>query len=502
MDLKGWIRRLPRGVLKRTAITFTALLIAAVAIMLGVRAQGSPWPIIGRGLNAPAPQSVLDTEWVPELPLSTLSIPITYDLTPVIEALEGAVPWRYGSLADRYDVESNDRAAVAFTLRRGPFRARLVGDVARLSTTITYQGRGWYDPPLLPEIRASCGTDENEGPPRAIVAISARIALYDDWRLGGRAWVDRVVAASQENRDRCRVTPLNIDVTERVLTAANGLIVGYLPQMEAAIARIDLRSRVERWWEILHQPIELTDNVWLNIEPVSVHRGETEGRGQTLVASVGITARPRIVLGDRPRGTLTPLPPLDTATVEEGLRIHATGRADYRNISEQLNARLSGAVLEREGRTLEVQELRLRGIGGGRLSLEMTFGGSTKGRLFLVGTPEFDAQSGQVHVPDLRFDVASSSLLVSGYAWLREQGVTDFLRERARWPVQDIATLAETQLRRGLNRRLSDDVELRGEVHSVEILGVYAMLGELVVHAQANAVAELVIRAAGEEVGS
>ena len=83
---------------------------------------------------------------------------------------------------------------------------------------------------------------------------------------------------------------------------------------------------------------------------------------------------------------------------------------------------------------------------------------------------------------------------MNSYAWLREPGVTEFLRERARWPVENIAEVAGAQLQRGLNRHLNDEVELRGEVRSVEILGVYAMLDELVVHAQAQAEGELLIR--------
>ncbi len=496
MDLHGWIRRFPPGAAKRLGIAAIALVALAIMVVVSLRTTGNPYWGIGRGLVAPQPASVLDAEVLPELPLSTLNIPVTYDLAPVIEALEAAVPRRYGSLADRRELESNDRVAVAFTLQRSRFRARLDGDIARVSTTITYQGRGWYDPPLLPEIRASCGTDEDEGPPRAVIALSARMTLSDDWTLGGRAQVDRVVAASDRDRDRCRVTPLNIDMTDRVLQAANRLVTEHLPQMEQSIASIDLRSRVEGWWAILHEPIELAPDVWLTIDPVSVRRGETEGTGQTLVASVGLSARPRVVLGARPVRTVAPLPPLDSATVrEEGLRIHATGKADYRNVSAQLNERLSGQSFEHDGRVLTVRRLRLRGIGGGRLALEMTFEGSGKGRVFLVGTPEFDASTGQVHVPDLEFDIASSSLLVNSYAWLREQAVTDFLRERARWPLEDIASLAEAQLRRGLNRRLSDEVELKGEVRSVEVLGVYAMLDELVVHAEALADGELIVRA-------
>lgn len=476
-------------------------LVVAVLAISGLSWTRALW--LRRALIAPEPTSILDDEWVPDLPTSVLNVPITYELDPVIAELEQSVDRVFGSIDERHELETNDRVSVAFEARRSPFRARLDGDVARVSTTLTYQGQGWYDAPLLPEVGASCGMEDDNGPPpRVVVELSARLALDPEWTLLADARVNRIAPASDEDRDKCRVTPFNIDMTGRVISAANDLLVGHLPGLEAAIASIDLRSKFQNWWAILHEPIELTDDVWLIIDPVSVHRGATRGSGTTLVTSVGLTARPRVVLGNRPEITVPELPPLDSAAVEDGLRIHAVGRGEYRKISEQLNEVLRGHELEQDGRTLVVEQLRARGIGGGRVALEVSFSGTARGRVYLVGTPQFDPVSGRVHVPDLQFDIASSNLLVNSYGWLRDQGITGLLRERARWPIEDLSALAAGQLDRGLNRFLTDGVELRGQVNSVDILGVYARVSGFVVHAQANAQAELIISDSSSAQGS
>lgn len=483
------LRELPRS-LKLTAAVLGA--VALIALMLVVL-RGNPFLGFSRGLTAPAPVAVEDSLRVPELPPSTLNVPVTYDLTPVVEALEGVVPRRFGSLDERHDVESNDRLSVAFALRRTPFTVELDGSRARVSTLIHYQGRGWYDPPLLPEIRASCGTDEGEPQPRLAVSLAADLRLDEAWTLRGRPVVEGIGPPTDEDRDKCRITAFNVDVTGRVVGAAERLLTDHAPRVEEALAGIDLRSRFEGWWSLLHDPISLGDDIWLVIDPVAVSRGPSRGVGSTLVASVGLRARPRIQIGERPQVTASPLPALDSADVSEGLLIRATGSAEYRAISRQLNEHLSGRELERDGRTLKVRRLRVYGIGGGRLSLEMTFEGSARGRIFLVGTPAYDPVTEHVHVPDLDFDVATSSLLVSGYTWLSRQGIVELLREQARWPIADLNSLAIEQLRRGLNRRLSDDVRIRGDVESVDVLGVYAMRDELVVHAQARATGELIV---------
>ena len=488
---------------RRSALVVSAMVaLGAVSVaVLGPRT--TPMPSVlslwATKVDVPEPEVTEDRIVVPELPPSTLSMPVTYDLTPIIDVLERRVPRVYGSLEDRKDVPSNRRAKAAFELRRSPFQAELDGDVARVSSIVRYRGRAWYDPPLLPEVSASCGTGDGEDSPRAVIALSARLTLDDDWTLRGRARLDRVAPYSETDRDRCRITPLRIDVTDRVIDAANGLLTDNLPQVDAALARIDLRSRFEQWWTLLSDPIELAEDVWLVIDPQGVRRGPTRGEGQTLIASVGLSARPRIVLGERPQSLAQPLPPLDSASVEHGLHIQASGIAEYRAANRRLNEILGGRVLERDGRRLRIRKLRGYGIGGGKMAFEVTFDGTARGRVFLVGTPAYQADSGFVHVPDLDFDVSTSNALVSGVDWIAHQGLAQLLRERAQWTVDDITSLAEDQLRRGLNRRLSDQVHLSGTVDGVDILGVYPTQEHLVVHVSAQATGELLI---GQEVES
>ena len=479
----------------------------AIFAVLGLFFRGTGGYGIGVGgffaprIEAPEPELSDFDEAVPEVAPSVLTVPIAYDLTPVFEMLEARVPRSLGSLAERRQLESNDRVSVAYELTRSPFNAAFQGETARLSSVISYKARAWYDARLLPEVRASCGTGEDP-PPRIRVGLSARLTIGEDWGLKGRTRIDRLQPYTDEDRDKCRITPLNIDVTERVIGAAQSALVDHLPAIEASLQGIDLRSRFERWWAALQEPISLDDNLWLVIDPIEVHRGPASGTGQALQAVVSLTAKPHVVLGDRPTIDPRPLPPLDTASVTDGLRIQAEGTLDYQAASARLNEALEGHELELPGGTIRLGSLSVRGIGAGRLALEMTFSGSAKGRLFLMGTPEFDPESRMIHVPDLEFDVASRSLLVQGLDWMAHPSVLETLRERARWETDDVVALAEQQLNRGLNRALSDDVRLIGSVESVDVTGLYPQRDHLVVHASAAARARLVIVEADSAVAS
>ena len=279
-----------------------------------------------------------------------------------------------------------------------------------------------------------------------------------------------------------------------MINAARGQLEQNTHVIDEALGRVDLKGRLERYWHTIREPIRLADDVWLIINPTEVHRGPAGGRGLTLEAFVGLTASPQLVLGERPIVDSIPLPPLLEADLDEGLHILLDGRAEYDAASRLLNRELAGRTLEWGDNRVVLRRIRVLGIGGGRMAVEVEFGGTLRGRVFLVGTPTIDERANEVWVPDLDFDVATRSLLVSGAAWLAHGELVAFLRERARIPVADVIDLASEQLLRGLNRELSDEVRLAGEVERVEVLAVEAYRENFIVRSHALARARMEIR--------
>lgn len=448
----------------------------------------------GAGLDAPPPAITADTEPETALPPSSLAVPISYDMTSIAAKLEEVVPRRYGDLETRARLASNNRVEVALEATRLPFRVELDGLTARVSSTISYRVRAWYDPPIGPSVSASCGTGDDDPPRRVAVALTADLDLTRDWTLASRARVGRVAPASPYDRDRCRITFLRLDMTDQLVGAARKLLRDHTDDIDRAVAALDVRSNFEEWWNVLQTPIELTDSVWLVINPLVVRKGVVSGSGLQLTANVGLTAMPRIVVGARPALLAVPLPPLDTGSVGDGLHILVEGVIDYDVASGFLREQLEGREFSGAGQRIRIRDVALSGIGGGRLALRVDFDGSTKGTVYFVGTPRFDPDTRQVWVPDLDFDVASESIRVRGLAWLARDQAVGFLRERARFPIGDPVRLGHQYLAEGLNRNLSDDVRLSGEVISVAPLDVHATQRVLRVRAIAEAAARLTIR--------
>jgi hypothetical protein len=461
---------------------FTALALAAV-----LAAACNP----KLDVDAPAPAMLADLDTLPTLPTSTLDIPLTYDLSPVVKDLERVVPKTFGDINERREL-ANKRIHIAYEATRDPFTVSLNGQTANISGVVHYKGRGWYKPPIGPEISSSCGiTDER---PRARIAIASTLSITPEWRLRGKTRIADVEPYSTERRDQCRVTAFKINITDKVITSAREKLENQQTNIDRRIASINLRPRFESWWHLLERPIPLTDSVWLVLNPSAVRMGQTVGVKKTLVTALGFSASPRVVTGARPAVTESPLPPLHPAAVGNGLHILLEGVVDYDLATDLLRRQLRGKTVERAGQKLVVDDVRLFGIGGGKLALELRFHGTSKGHVYLVGTPRYDVSTNELYVPDFDYDVGSGNLLVQGLEWVKHDDVREFFRKQARWSVGDVMETGKTQLLKGLNRDLAPGVRLSAEVSQVQGLSVHARRTGIRLRAQADANARLTVK--------
>jgi hypothetical protein len=443
-------------------------------------------------IEAPPPAVTADTDTLPSLPTSTLDIPLTYDLSPVVRALENAVPKKFGNIDERHEVKGQPRMHVAFEARRDPFQVSLDGQVAHLTATLHYAGKGWYKAPVVPEVSGSCGIGGE--PPRLRIEVTDALRITPDWKLRGKTRIGDIEPPTQANRDKCRVTVFNINVTDRVVQATRDILEGKRSMVDQKIASLDIRSRFEEWWHLLQRPIPLTDSVWLQINPSAVRMGEAVGVKRTLVTALGFSASPHVITGTKPPTVETPLPPLYPAAVGDGLHILLEGVLDYLLATRLLQKELVGKIIEGKGQTLVVKDVRLFGIGGGKLALELNFRGTVSGRIYFIGTPRYNPATNELFVPDLDYDTGTANLLVSGFEWVKHDDIRDYFREHAQWPVGDIVAQGREQLSKGLNRDLAPGVRLTAEVKTVQGLAVHAQRRAIRLRARADANARLTVR--------
>jgi len=352
-----------------------------------------------------------------------------------------------------------------------------------MRATLSYTARGYYKPPIGPTLSATCGGDNER--PRIIVELVTPLTVTADWHLKSKASLGYLVPASDEPRDRCRVSILRYDVTERVIDAARRGLTGQLPKIDQQVAQVDLTTLATGWWKLLNRPIRLADSVWLVLHPQQLRLGTVAGQGHVLTIGVGLNAMPRVVTGFLSRDSAPPLPALAHGGVSDGYHIMVDGLVDYQTAARGITAALGGKTFTKGGQTVRIRSVDVTPLTGGRLALTIHFIGDTDGRLRFLGTPRYDPILGVMRVPDLDYDLDTSNELINAYAWLRSDALRSQFRDAVHISVQPALDRGKALLIKGLNRKLGDAVTLSATVDSVAVYGVYVTRMGLLVRAEA-----------------
>jgi hypothetical protein len=156
-----------------------------------------------------------------------------------------------------------------------------------------------------------------------------------------------------------------------------------------------------------------------------------------------------------------------------------------------LRKAIVGRKIQIGDRSIVIRDVTIGGIGGGKVALGVRFGGSAKGIVYLTGTPNYDRESDQLLVPDLAYDLRTNDMLVRGVAWLKDDTIRDFLRERARFPVDDQLDRLRQLAENGMNRDLSKGVSLIANLDKARAVSVRATRRAILVRASASGWARL-----------
>ncbi len=436
----------------------------------------------GDSFEAPPPAMVTGVvqESLPPVPPSRLEIPVHYDLKPGLEWLESEVPGTIGNIDEKLAVKGNDRMHVAYQIMREPFRIDIEGRTATVSSVLHYQGRGWYNAPILPEVSASCGTGEDEEQPRARVTLRVTARIDSTWKFRTTSVV-KAVPLTDTERDQCEVTAAHINVTEKVLSAAEGALQGELKKVDQKIAAFPLRATVEDVWGTMQKPLRLTDSLWLLINPVVLRFLPPTTAGDTLLFQVGLEANPRIVGGARPDSSTNPLLPPDRSEAPPAqLLILSEGRLPYDVAEDILSKALAKTKIKVGKRTMSIRHLKPTPLGDGRVVVALTVSGAANGTLYAVGRPQIDS-AGVLTMPDLVIDAGTTDALTGALAWLAStDAVTEKLREAIRVNLAPTIEKARVLAEENMNRELAPGLFLRTTLTSATPAGVWAAPDALV----------------------
>lgn len=441
-----------------------------------------------------APPEVLSNvvvESLPPVPMSSLELPVRFDVRPALDWLESEVPMDIGDIEKRIQLSGNKRVHIAYHITREPFQVSYAYRTIIVSSVLHYEGRGWYNPPVLPEISASCGTGDER--PRAKLTLTFETGINDNWTLRATSKVKAEPLTDME-RDQCEVTAAHIDVTDKVLGAAEGALQGELKKIDAKLKAYPLKKKVLGVWGDMQQPLRLTDSLWLLINPVSLRLKPATVSGDTVIWQAGLAANPRIVGGSKPDSSANPLLPIDRSDPPPpSFLILSEGRLPYDVAEEILSKVLHKKKIKVAGHTMVIQHLKPTPLGDGRVVVALTVTGAAEGTLYAVGRPHIDS-AGVLTMPDLTIDANTTDAFTGALAWLAATDrVQDFLRDAIRVNLSKTLESGRELAEKNLNRELASGLFLKSTLTSAVPIGVWAAPDALIARVIVRGTGEMVI---------
>src|SRR4051795_6936698 len=200
---------------------------------------------------SPPPSAVLTPSQPPPPPeISTIVIPITSSLKPLLPQLEANIPKSMQKL-DAYEMDPQNRFGLKYKVTREPVTLNMVGSGLHATTKVHYalEGCARAGSKMWPCI--SCGFGE---PMRdAVISLHSHFDWDQNWRLRSKTTAQPV-----DFPNKCGVTILDINISDwKLAPIVNGQLRELVKTIDGNTPKLsNIRPIAQQAWKELQSPFE------------------------------------------------------------------------------------------------------------------------------------------------------------------------------------------------------------------------------------------------------
>lgn len=440
--------------------------------------------------TSPAPPPVVKT--LPPLTESVLNLPIRVVITPFLQQAEKMAPKEITSDGWPAYMASGCDFRYKYRFVRSMFRFSCINNRVTVNMNGNYQIAGSKTVCVMgqsvsPWINGSCGFG-SEPMRRVHISLVSDLSFTPDYRLQTRTRVDKVQAI-----DKCLVTIFNNDVTQEVMDSIAASVNSFGITLDNSINNMRFDEVLQPVAEKAGKKIPLSTYGYLKLNASSVRMGSINYTKDTLAFTAGINCFPEISSDSTNHSVSRHLPPLNGTGAGSGFSLTANAVYDYTTIDTLLTRTLRNREFDVKGEKIRIAQVEVRGLENYMVEFKISFTGSKRGTLFLKGSPELDVVSQQLSVPDLEYDLNSSSLvLVLGKTFFNRQ-ILESLRSQARINVTDLYQKNKQKIDSQFNRVITDGIVMQGGTTQLRLNGLVINKDNVQVQVNVSGNAGLVI---------
>lgn len=292
----------------------------------------------------------------------------------------------------------------------------------------------------------------------------ARFNIEDDFSVTAAANLDDIDHGRAPSGNICIKGLVKICISKEQVAPMvhKNLEQQVVPKIKKALDDADkqfekalhLKKQAGQLWTLLQQPQQLqkpgqgdcpsevgalcSKAAWLVAKPKSVGVSQPRMDGKDLRVDIGIGGDLAVVLGDKPKVQVTPLPPLKRVTDPPGFAVRAHLRIPLATLSAEVNRYLRGQSIGEKG-TPEIQVTRVTVIDSfdprspNRIRLGIGVRGGMTADLEVQGDLAWDTKNGELSIKNLGYTLDTDNAALQQLSAANHAALLKVLADKARW---------------------------------------------------------------------
>ncbi|KYP14894.1 MAG: hypothetical protein A1D16_07845 [Flavihumibacter sp. CACIAM 22H1] len=385
--------------------------------------------------TSPVSQPIVKT--LAPLTESVIHIPVKVVIKPFLQQAEQLAPKEITSEGWPAYMPSGCDFRYKYRFLRAGFQFSCLNNRVTMNMNGKYQIAGSKTVCVLgqsvsPWINGSCGFGD-EPMRRVAIQLVSDLKFTADYRLQTSTRVEKVQAV-----DKCVVTVFNNDVTQQVMDSIAASVNFYGKEIDNNLRNLRFDEVLNPLAEKAGKKIPLSTYGYMKLNANSVKLGAINLTGDTLRFTAGISCFPEISSDSVNTSVTRHLPPLTGVVNGDGFTLTTNAVYDYLTIDTLLTRTLRNRSFDVKGEKIMISSVEVSGLDQYKVRFKISFTGTKKGTLFLTGTPELNLHSQQLEVPDLEYDLNSSSLVLAVGKTFFNRQILENLRQQAKINVRDL----------------------------------------------------------------
>lgn len=323
----------------------------------------------------------------------------------------------------------------------------------------------------------TCTCGLREGERKVSVAFTAGFGITPSYQV--KATINR---ANPVPLDKCNVCFWGQDITNNIMQRLTAQLDEARASMVDTLQSINLRPQFQQIWDILNTVQPIYNYGYLQINPQRIRISSISASKDTMLFSVGISARP-VITQSIPQVSRTVIPEISASVPARGFTINIDAYLDYDSLSSILTASLKNKKidLEKLGKHVIIEQCEIYGANNERLILKIKFSGSESGKFYLTGKPVYDAGKKILLLENLEYDIRSKDMLVKSAEWLFNRRILSTLQTYSRFEISPYEAILMDRINKQLTSDFKPGIKMTGEVKSIAIKKIYPFTEKLVI---------------------